>query len=126
MTYQRWAGTVYVSLDFDDPTGDTTVVMLDTKNQGPYTAGPSLRFTREGWTTFLQEVTDDLPSDNGAVEVTEAERVTTHARGGDRVTHWHVRDRNTGGELHFDHDEWNAFRRAAADGVFALPPVLHR
>lgn len=90
-------GTNCAEVDF---TADG-VELRDSKDHG---TGPVLDFAPAQWRTFLHEVLAELPSDNGAVEVTHR---------GDRTA---VTGRDA--TLLFTPGEWAAFLAGARDGEF--------
>ncbi|MPZ67704.1 MAG: DUF397 domain-containing protein [Pseudonocardiaceae bacterium] len=90
-------GTNCVEVDFTTDSAE----LRDTKDHG---AGPVLHFTPAQWSAFLHEVLADLPSSNGAVEVSHR---------GDRTV---VVALN--GTLVFTRGEWAAFLAGVHDGEF--------
>src|SRR5438445_5423119 len=76
-------------------------------------AGTTLLFTREQWAAFVDEVTDERPSDNGVVVVRRAEEIHLYPHGGEYVAEWHLECIETGGTLPFSADEWDTFARTA-------------
>jgi len=82
---------------------DGATYLRDTKEHGD---GAVLHLDRSAWAAFLHEVARDVPSANGAVEVT--------ADDGGRV----VRETSSDAVLFFRDDEWTAFRRGVLAGEF--------
>lgn len=83
---------------------DGGAYLRDTKEHGE---GAVLHLDGPAWTAFLDEVARDVPSANGAVEVTAG-------AGADRL----VREHSSGAVLAFRDDEWDAFRRGVLAGEF--------
>ena len=101
--------------------GATTLVR-DTKNAD---GGPTISFTTAQWDVFLREVTEGLPSDNGVVGLSTGALNINYPHVGSVVTTWHLRSLDTTDVLHFNDDEWEAFRLGAADGEFTSRISAH-
>jgi Domain of unknown function (DUF397) len=99
-----------------------SILVRDSKNLG---GGPFLLFTRPQWEVFLREVVYRLPSNNLAVEVTTGDMLRRYRERGDVLTRWHIRSLDTDEVLHFDEDEWAAFRDGVMLGEFGplAPPT---
>jgi hypothetical protein len=83
---------------------DGATYLRDTKEHGE---GAVLHLDGPAWSAFLDEVARELPSANGAVEVTAA---PDDGRA--------VREHSSGAVLLFRDDEWVAFRRGVLAGEF--------
>ncbi|MHC1558381.1 DUF397 domain-containing protein [Actinomycetospora sp. C-140] len=83
---------------------DGAAYLRDTKEDG---GGPVLHLDGDAWSAFLDEVARDVPSANGAVEVSAGPA-------GDRA----VLETSSGAVLHFRDDEWTAFRDGVVAGEF--------
>ncbi|MEJ2886741.1 DUF397 domain-containing protein [Actinomycetospora aeridis] len=89
---------------------DGATYLRDTKENGE---GAVLHLDAQAWSAFLDEVARDVPSANGAVEVTTPD---ARADGGRAVL-----EHSSGAVLHFRDDEWVAFRRGVLAGEFGAP-----
>lgn len=83
---------------------DGATYLRDTKCHGE---GAVLHLDGPAWAAFLREVAHDLPSTNGAVEVTADDD-------GGRL----VRETSSDAVLLFRDDEWTAFRSGVLAGEF--------
>ncbi|MEJ2863232.1 DUF397 domain-containing protein [Actinomycetospora flava] len=110
MTHTRWRTSSFSSNGascVEVLEADGATYLRDTKEHGE---GPVLHLDGPAWTAFLDEVARDVPSANGAVDVTAG---ADDGRA--------VREHSSGAVLHFRDDEWVAFRRGVLAGEFGGP-----
>ena len=80
-------------------------------------AGPTIEFTRQQWTQFVDEAVNQRPHVNGAVTVSTEELELTY-NGERKQTCWHLHAVESGAVLRFTAGERDAFVRGAKDGEF--------